>query len=61
MLGAAAWNRFFYDAVDGGGTGLNPVILIAVSMVVMLVMVAASLIPVRRALRIDPLVALRHE
>jgi predicted permease len=51
LLGA-----MLYDVKPG-----DPITLIAVSVLLMLVALAACYIPARRATRVDPLVALRHE
>jgi ABC-type antimicrobial peptide transport system permease subunit len=51
LLGA-----MLYDVKPG-----DPVTLIAVTLLLMLVALAACYIPARRATRVDPLVALRHE
>jgi ABC-type lipoprotein release transport system permease subunit len=45
-----------YDVRPG-----DPVTLAVVSILLMLVALAACYIPARRATRVDPLVALRHE
>jgi predicted permease len=51
LLGA-----MLYDVKPG-----DPITLIAVTLLLMLVALAACYIPARRATRVDPLVALRHE
>ena len=51
LLGA-----MLYDVKTG-----DPITLIAVTLLLMLVALAACYIPARRATRVDPLVALRHE
>jgi putative ABC transport system permease protein len=42
-------------------TAIDPLAIGAVAIVLLVSAVAASLIPARRAMRVDPMVALRHE
>jgi predicted permease len=44
-----------------GITSTDPVIFISVTLLLVVIALAACLIPARRAMRIDPMVALRHE
>jgi ABC-type antimicrobial peptide transport system permease subunit len=44
-----------------GVPSYDPLTLAAVSVLMLVVGVVASLVPARRAVRVDPLVALRHE
>jgi putative ABC transport system permease protein len=44
-----------------GVTSTDPVIFISVTLLLTVIALAACLIPARRAMRIDPMVALRHE
>jgi putative ABC transport system permease protein len=44
-----------------GVTSTDPVIFVSVTMLLFVIALAACLIPARRAMRIDPMVALRHE
>jgi ABC-type lipoprotein release transport system permease subunit len=44
-----------------GVTPVDPITLIAVASLLAVVATAASLIPARRAMRVDPIVALRGE
>jgi putative ABC transport system permease protein len=44
-----------------GTTTLDPVLTIAVAVLLFVVIVVAGAIPARRALRVDPVTALRNE
>ncbi|MBV8514369.1 MAG: hypothetical protein JO260_03625, partial [Acidobacteria bacterium] len=44
-----------------GITSTDPVIFISVTLLLIVIALIACLIPARRAMRIDPMVALRHE
>jgi ABC-type antimicrobial peptide transport system permease subunit len=59
-VGAAALSRVLPAILTGGGRA-EPVTLIGVSALLLAVGVAAALIPARRAVRLDPMVALRTE
>jgi ABC-type antimicrobial peptide transport system permease subunit len=56
-LATAGTLRAFLFGVDA----VEPVVLGAVSVALLLVVLAASALPARRAARVDPLVALRTE
>jgi predicted permease len=59
-VGAAALSRVL-PAILAGSGGADPVTLIGVSALLLAVGVAAALIPARRAVGLDPMVALRTE
>ena len=44
-----------------GVTSTDPLIFVSVTLLLTVIALAACLIPARRAMRIDPMVALRHE
>jgi putative ABC transport system permease protein len=44
-----------------GVTSTDPLIFVSVTTLLVAIALAACLIPARRAMRIDPMVALRHE
>jgi predicted permease len=58
--GAAAVSRVI-PAVLAGSRGADPLTLVAVSALLLAVGVAAALIPARRAMRLDPVAAMRTE
>ena len=49
------------DSMVIAGTAADPLIYLGVAGVLLLAVIAAALIPARRALRVDPMVALRNE
>ncbi len=49
------------DSMVIAGTAADPLIYLGVTGVLLLAVIAAALIPARRALRVDPMVALRNE
>ena len=63
VLGIAAsyWTTQFWSAQLFGVSPLDPMVYAAVAAGVLIVSVAAALVPARRALRVSPLVALRSE
>jgi putative ABC transport system permease protein len=60
LLGAFAMARFLTSLVFGVGT-YDAGTFLGVALLLMVVALAASWIPARRAMRVDPIVALRHE
>jgi putative ABC transport system permease protein len=60
ILGAAILTRFISSLLFGV-TPTDPVTLALASAVIVVCAMAASYIPARRAMRVDPTVALRHE
>jgi ABC-type lipoprotein release transport system permease subunit len=44
-----------------GVTGFDPVVFVCVPLLLLVIAAAASYIPARKAIRVDPAVALRHE
>ncbi|MGH9661923.1 MAG: FtsX-like permease family protein, partial [Bryobacteraceae bacterium] len=60
VVASAALSRFLSGMLYGVG-GLDPVTYAAVSLVLALVALAACWIPARKATRVDPIAALRHE
>jgi ABC-type antimicrobial peptide transport system permease subunit len=60
VVGALALTRFLTSLLFGVKPN-DPLMFIAVSLLVAVVTVAASWIPARRATKVDPMVALRYE
>jgi putative ABC transport system permease protein len=60
LLAALLLTRLMASLLYGVGAA-DPLTYIAVALLLMVVAVAASYIPARRAMRVDPMVALRHE
>jgi len=60
MTAAAASSRLL-SALLFGLSSLDPLAFVGVSAVLAAVALLASYIPARRATRVDPMVALRHE
>jgi predicted permease len=60
LAGAALLTRLMTRLLYGVGTA-DPVTYVSVSILLMFVAVAASYLPARRAMRVDPMVALRYE
>lgn len=60
MAGAFVLARFLASLLFGVGT-YDPVTFLGVALVVVSVALAASYIPARRAMRVDPMVALKYE
>jgi predicted permease len=60
LAAAAALTRFM-DSLLFGVTARDPLTFLAVAAILVCVAAAACCIPARRAMRVDPMVALRHE
>jgi putative ABC transport system permease protein len=60
VAGAVALSRFLRSLLYGVGPG-DPLTLIAVSLILGAATLLASVLPARRAARLDPVAALRHE
>ena len=60
LAGALVVARFLSSLLFGVGTH-DPVTFLAVALLLILVAVVASYLPARRAMRVDPIVALRYE
>ena len=60
IVGAVGASRFLSSLLYGV-QAVDPLTLIAVSVVLAAVALGACYVPVRRAMRVDPMVALRHE
>jgi len=60
LAGAFVVSRFLSSLLFGVGTH-DPVTFLAVALLLILVAVVAAYLPARRAMRVDPIVALRYE
>jgi len=60
LAGAFVVARFLSSLLFGVGTH-DPVTFLAVALLLILVAVVAAYLPARRAMRVDPIVALRYE
>ena len=60
LAGAFVVARFLASLLFGVGTH-DPVTFLGVALVLILVAVLAAYVPARRAMRVDPIVALRYE
>ena len=58
---ASYWTSRYGSTQLFNVSGTDPQVYVAVAIVVVLVGVAATIVPVRRALRVSPIVALRAE
>jgi len=60
VLGALGLTRFLSSLLFGVGSA-DPLTFTAVALILLAVAVAACYVPARRAMRVDPMVALRYE